>query len=219
MRITIGVDLAQARDATALAAISSYRGEPVETARGRTRRPLHHSLIGLERLPVGTAYPAQVELIKAFADRFAEDQKPTLYVDATGVGRPVLDLLRQGCPHPICGVTIGSGAVPAQSGRDWSVPKADLIGVLDVALSSRRAHFQPGLRLAKDLDKELRAYSYELSATGRAKYEGRGVHDDLVLALALAIWGSEKGGGGTEAFQEMMAAAISTRQEMTHREQ
>lgn len=213
MRLTIGIDLGQARDATALAVVHSYRAEPVETARGRTRRPLHHDLIALERLPAGTAYPQQIELITAFADRFAEDQKPTLYVDATGVGRPVLDLLRQGCPYSVRGITIGSGVIPAQSGLDWSVPKADLIGVLEVALSSRRAHFQPGLSLAKDLDKELRAFSYEMSATGRPKYEGRGAHDDLVLALALAVWGAEKGGGATEAFKEMMAAAITSRQD------
>ena len=211
MRLTIGIDLGQARDATALAVVHSYRAEPVETARGRTRRPLHHDLIALERLPAGTAYPQQIELITAFADRFAEDQKPTLYVDATGVGRPVLDLLRQGCPHPIRGVTIGSGVIPAQSGLDWNVGKAELVGVLEVALSSRRAHFQPGLSLTKDLDKELRAFSYEMSATGRPKYEGRGAHDDLVLALALAVWGAERGGGAAQVFHEMMLAEISTR--------
>jgi hypothetical protein len=183
---------------------------------------LHHDLVALERLPAGVPYPRQAELIAAFADEFADDTRPYLYVDATGVGRPVLDLLRQGCPHPVKGVTIGSGAIAAQSGADWSVPKADLIGVLDVALSSRRLHILSAVGLAKELEKELRAFSYEISATGRPKYEGRGAHDDLVLAVALAAWGSERGAKGSEAawaFQEMMAAVISTRQETTYPEQ
>lgn len=211
MRLSIGVDLGQARDATALAALASYPGEPVETGRGRTRRPLHHDLVALERLRAGVPYPQQVELITAFADRFADDQRPSLFVDATGVGRPVLDLLRQGCPHRIHGVTITPGASTTQNGQDWGVPKADLIGALDVALSSRRIHFLPDLALARDLDKELRAFSYELSATGRPKYEGRGAHDDLVLALALAVWGAERGGGGTAAFMDFIRADIARR--------
>jgi hypothetical protein len=58
---------------------------------------------------------------------------------------------------------------------------------------------------------ELRTFSFELSATGRPLYEGRGSHDDLVLALALAVWASERGGGGGEAFKEMMAMQVAAR--------
>ncbi len=212
-RLTIGVDLGQVRDATALAAIGSYRTEPNETAQRRARRPLHHDLIALERLRPGVPYPVQAELIAAFAARFVEYDRPTLFVDATGVGRPVADLLRMDCPYPMRAVIIGSGAVAAQSGPDWSVPKADLIGALEVGLSSRRVHFSPDLALAKDLDKELRAFSYDLSATGRPKFEGRGAHDDLVLALALGIWGAERGGGPGEVFKEMMRADLARRNE------
>jgi hypothetical protein len=94
-----------------------------------------------------------------------------------------------------------------------------------VALSTRRLHAVPGLALARNLANELRAFGYELrafgyelrafgyelSATGKPRYEGRGTHDDLVLALALAVWASEHGGGSGEAFREMMAAQVASR--------
>ncbi|HVA74302.1 MAG TPA: hypothetical protein VNF71_07020 [Acidimicrobiales bacterium] len=213
MSLSIGIDLAQARDRTALAAVASWRGEPVENAKGRKRRPLEHDLIALDRLRPGIPYPQQAEMITAFAETLDCDERPVLFVDATGVGRPVLDLLRQGCPFPVNGVTITPGATVTRNGQDFAVPKTDLVGCLEVALSTRRLHAAPDLTLAKELGKEMRAFSYEMSATGRPKYEGRGAHDDLVTALALGVWGAERGAGPAAAFVDMMRADIGRRTE------
>jgi hypothetical protein len=214
VKLNIGIDLGQARDATALAAVDSYRAdaEPSGDAR-RPRRLKHHDLIHLEKLQPGLSYPAQVAAIVSIVDALAEGgRSPVLWVDATGVGRPVVDLLRRDCPYTLNAVTIGSGSEVVRHGSDISVPKADLIGCLEVVLSTRRLLFAPDLPLAKDLDAELRAFSRELSATGRPLYEGgRGSHDDLVLALALALWAAERGGGGGEAYREMMASQIASR--------
>ncbi len=178
------------------------------------RRPLHHDVVALERLRPGVSYPAQVEMIVAFADRVAEDgSRPVLYVDATGVGRPVLDLLRAGCPYPIHGVTIGAGGSVTRDGKNFTVPKSDLVGCLEVALSTRRLHAQPDLPLAKELQKELAAFGYELTATGRPKFEARTGHDDLVVALALGVWGAENGGGPAGAFHEMIKTELARRAE------
>jgi len=65
--------------------------------------------------------------------------------------------------------------------------------------------------LAPELDKELRSFSYELSATGRPLYEGRGSHNDLVLALCLALWLVERGTPG-EGFRSYMSEQIARRQ-------
>jgi hypothetical protein len=83
----------------------------------------------------------------------------------------------------------------AAHGQDLSVPKSELVASLEVALSTRRLHAGPDLPFASDLDRELRAFSYELSPTGRPLYAGKGSHDDLVIALCLATWGAERGGG------------------------
>lgn len=99
---------------------------------------------------------------------------------------------------------ITGGSEVVKSGRDYSVPKADPVGVLEVTLSTRRLHVAPGLPCTQELNKELRAFGYEMGATGRPKYEGKGAHDDIVTALSLALWGAECGsdatGGSFKAF-------------------
>jgi hypothetical protein len=214
VKLNIGIDLGQARDATAIAAVESYRAEelPADAHTRRPRRLKYHTLIHLEKLRPGLGYPAQVSAIVSIVDTLAADGgSPVLSVDATGVGRPVVDLLRRDCPYPLHAVTITSAVEVVRHGSDLSVPKTDLIGCLEVVLSTRRLLFAPDLPLAKDLDAELRAFSRELSATGRPLYEGRGSHDDLVLALALAVWAAERGGGSGEAFKEMMASQVASR--------
>lgn len=193
--LSIGVDLAQARDRTAVAAVSSFQAEEEREEGKRPRRVRHLSLVDLQKLPPGLPYPDQAALIVAIAERLAETERPTLWVDATGVGRAVVDLIRQSSPFPVRAVTLTGGTEVAAHGQDLSVPKVELVAALEVVLSTRRLHAAPDLSCASTLDTELRAFSFELSPTGRPLYAGKGSHDDLVLALALAVFGAEKGGG------------------------
>jgi hypothetical protein len=96
-------------------------------------------------------------------------------------------------------------ASPKIAGR-FSKSKVELISGLEVALSTRRLHAGHGLQLAEELGRELRAFSYEKSATGRPLYEGKGAHDDLVLALALGVFGAGRGGGSAKQFLAAVAA-------------
>lgn len=202
--LSIGVDLAQARDRTAIAAVSSFQAEE-EQAGNRAHRVRHLTLTRLEKLTPGLPYPQQAELIVAVAERLAEHERPTLWVDATGVGRAVVDLVRVASPFPVRAVTLTGGTEVVAHGQDISVPKVELVAALEVALSTRRLHAAPDLAFASTLDKELRAFSYELSPSGRPLYAGKGAHDDLVLALALAVFGAERGGGFGSA-KEFIAA-------------
>ena len=126
----------------------------------------------------------------------------------------MVDLLRDGCPYRIIGVTISSGSKVVGSGKEMSVPKQELVGSLEVALSTRRLHCEPGLGLAKELEKELRSFGYEMTPTGRPRFEARTGHDDLVMAMSLAVWGGERGGTGTGAFMDFMRAQIAGREEV-----
>jgi len=226
--LSIGIDLAQSRDRTAIVALASERMEASDEEAlaaqdfaavangGRWRRPrtqLHHWLVHLDTMPPGASYPVQADRIARTARVLAEEWgRPSLYVDATGVGRPVVDVLRQACEFPIVAVTITGGGESTTKGRAISVGKADLVGTLEVALSTRRLHADPELTLAKDLDKELRAFSYDLSATGRPLYRGRGAHDDLVLALCLALYGADRGATGGSGFVEFLRRDIAARE-------
>jgi hypothetical protein len=158
-------------------------------------RPLRVDVRYLERLPLRMAYPDQIAHLGALLRRPPlATARPALVVDQTGVGRPVVDLLRRAGLRPI-GVTITSGdraAVDWTHGPDaeWHVAKLLLVSTLQAALNEHT------LRIAKTLP-DARAFVEELmdfratigEATGYTSFGAReGAHDDLVLAVALGLW-------------------------------
>ena len=200
--ISLGVDLGQVRDRTVIIGVQSFEvaapEAPEEELPGRRARPQRHfDMVHIETLRPGTPYPVQARLISAAAEGLAGEELPQLFVDATAVGRPVVDMLRDGCGFAICAVTAtgATGDVVRHGRLELSVPKSILVAGLQAALSSRRVHCPPGLAGAADLKKELSAFSFELSeATGRPTYAGRGTHDDRVSALCLSVFGAERHG-------------------------
>src|SRR5687768_9591813 len=105
----LGLDLGQAQDHTALALVEWNT---------REEDGLHvYHLRHLERIPLGTGYPA---IAKHVAKLMATDELKEgcqLLADATGVGRPVVDLLKlEGLrPHSVV-VHGGFASVPDQDG-------------------------------------------------------------------------------------------------------
>src|SRR4051812_33770863 len=93
--VTIGVDIGQRIDPTAIAVIE--REERVEKRQDADDRQVwHHTARRLERLPLGTPYPQVADRLAAVAAAVADrtGARPYLYLDATGVGKPVVDVLR-----------------------------------------------------------------------------------------------------------------------------
>ncbi len=86
----------------------------------------------LERLPLGTPYPQVIERITALA---GELPSASLVVDATGVGRAVLDHMAE--LEPVA-VTITGGRLTSYDGRMWRVPKKALLRPLVAATESGR---------------------------------------------------------------------------------
>jgi hypothetical protein len=122
-----------------------------------------------------------------------------LVVDGTGVGAPVVDLMRRsrmGCE--ICEVTITGGehaSAGAVSGK-WNVPKQDLRTGLQVLLEQGDLRIARRLREAGSLARELGDVRATQKRTGRVRLgaDGCGQHDDLVIALALACWRAKRPG-------------------------
>ncbi len=212
----LGVDLAQSSDYTALTILertshdngktetyglpgpANWDDQPIIPA--PTRPGYEHSYAArhLERLPIGTPYPAQVARIKALSDRLYSETKrvPALVADATGVGAPVIDMLRAADLEPVA-VTITGGDTVSRDGQDYRVPKRDLVSVVQVLLQSERLKIARALPEASTLTSELLAFKVSISLKGHDSY-GNDVgpwrenpHDDLVLAVALACWYGE----------------------------
>ncbi len=215
----LGVDLAQSQDYTALTILERTQLDTGKKARGMTGASVsygfgqithgginaavpvyenHYQAQYLERLPIGTPYPTQVARIKQLFDRLKTDTgtAPYLVADATGVGRPVMDMLRSAELTPVS-VTITGGDTVARDGLEYRVPKRDLVSAVQVLLQSERLKIARGLPEAQTLTSELLAFKVSISLKGHDSY-GNDVgpwrenpHDDMVLAVALAVWYGE----------------------------
>jgi hypothetical protein len=116
-------------------------------------------------------------------------------VDQTGVGKPVLDLVRKArvgaCLRP---VLITAGHKASLEGGAWLIPKIELVGTLQVLLQARRLKVSPELPQAQALVEELRDFQVKVAAAGQEdmlSWRER-PHDDLVLAVAIAAWQGER---------------------------
>lgn len=189
----LGVDVGQSQDYTAIAILDrELRPSDVKTDQG-LRWDDHYTVRHLERPPLKTAYPDIVDRVAQTRAHPRLRGKVELVVDATGVGRPVVDMLRdRGCePRP---VTIHGGTETTEVDGYWRVPKRDLVGSMAVALQTKRLHVVKSLKLAETLSREMRNFKVKISQKAHDSYEAwrEGEHDDLVLAVALAVWWGEK---------------------------
>ena len=182
-------------------------------------RRVEYHLRHLERPELGTPYPAIVERVCTLLHAAPLRAVTTLIVDATGVGRPVVDLLREAdLDARIIPITItgGDSVTYEPRGREYRVPKRDLVGVLQVLVQQepRRLKIAEGLPLGATLAAEMLNFKAKISARGHDSYEAgpaggdwrEGAHDDLVLAATLPCWYAEKAhryGGGIPLADEL----------------
>lgn len=198
----IGVDLGQANDYTAVSVIEMHTGGDGREAE-RSYQVRH-----LDRLPLGTPYPEQVEAVSRVVGLVKEqhaknsspgqsDRRPSpprLVVDQTGVGRPVVDMLRSAGHRNLTAVSIHGGDTTSREGYDWRVPKRELVATVQVLLQTDRLAVAASLPHAQTLTKEMLAFKVSFSKTGHDSYGNdwrENDHDDMVLAVALAAWVGE----------------------------
>jgi hypothetical protein len=187
----VGLDLGQKQDHTAISVLEwAEIGEAVrDAATYEWKRDRVMRLVHLERIGLGTAYPGIVDRIRELLST-PQLAGCTLVVDATGVGLPVVDLLRAArLDCRILPVTITGGAGESNHSGSYSVPKRDLITGLQVLFESGKFQM-PDTAETEDLIQELAGMRARPSRSGSWRYEGS--PDDLVLSLALAWWWARK---------------------------
>lgn len=155
----------------------------------------------LERAPLGTPYTEVTERVVALARHPQLRGDCRLVVDATGVGMPVVDMLR--AARPGCGIIpvwITGGEKERFDGAVWHVPKLDLLARLQALLETKRLRIARRMRETERLTRELLSMRTERRASGHLKVgaEGAGEHDDLALAVALAVWPGRKPRAGEQ---------------------
>ena len=186
MGFVIGVDIGQKRDPTAICVAEA------EDRCAQQRPEQHYVIRHLERLPLGTAYPEVAERVGEVTQRIAQklEGELTLYVDATGVGKPIVDILREKLPEDqrVVAVYFTKGDRRTEEPSEVKLGKAYLVSRLQVLLQSRRLHL-PQTAEAKALRQELLDYEIRVDEHANDRYGAFrvGAHDDLVTALGLAV--------------------------------
>lgn len=180
-----GLDLGQRFDHSAIAAVEltwRHRGKDPATYAERWQPQL--KITRLERFPVGLDYD---ELHKIVAASLAtEHRQLELIVDAGGPGPPVVDRLKKSLANniqlkPVI-ITGGKGQNTLTGGYT-GIPRRSLISTLLMTMTVGSLMVEEGLPNWDQLVEELVELSAETTHPA-----GGAMHDDLVMALALAVY-------------------------------
>jgi hypothetical protein len=91
------------------------------------------------------------------------------------------------------------------TGNVWSVPKGHLVSRIQALLHDGRLKIHKDLADAPALVSELQDFRINFTESGHATFNARsGKHDDLVLALAIALWRAHGDHSSFDAWQEFM---------------
>jgi hypothetical protein len=187
--VFVGLDVGQARDRAVLVVIRAD-GPRVGfvTPRPRWRVEAIHTA------PTGTPYPALVRTWARVLDVAASAWGAGYAaVDASGVGRPVVDMLREAgadrildpnltAPQRVIAVTATGGKTAGGVWPNVTVPAATLHEHLWLAVAEQEAVSVPAALPGGEI---LLA---ELAMSGSAGRDGAGGHFDHMTALSLAVW-------------------------------
>lgn len=184
------------RDGKPLLIQEVYRGGAWVDVKSLPKTEPTISLQYLDRFPLGTHYTEVVDVVTAMANRPPLSGEAPLVIDATGVGRPIVELFLR---HPvrrckIIPVTITAGDSVTNTfipGQYTGVPKRTLIAGMQVLLQQDRLVYPPPKKmpLIQVLLKELEDFRYKVTVHGNDTYNAKsGAHDDMLLACALAVW-------------------------------
>jgi hypothetical protein len=202
---TLGLDLGKERDPSALVIaerISITRPAPLRESDGKGYTPLDaYQVRHIVRFELGTPYDAVVDEVARLMVTEQLREESLLVFDRTGVGGAVADLFKTAyqrgqlgrCQWPL-GVTLTAGFSRRASEHGFyatTAHKGDVVQRLYMLLERGLVKIPLGLPVANQLTKEVRAFRLKQStATGHLSFEAEreADHDDLVIALALAVW-------------------------------
>lgn len=171
---SVGIDIGRVNDPTAVVVLELIG-------------PCTLHVLKCERLQLGMPFTEQVKSIQRTLALPALQSGHGVTVDATGVGAPVVEMMRHAGVQGMLGLSICSGKGDVRRG---TVGKGELVMCAQIAIQGGHVKANPALKDAAALIGELRNYRVsQSSGTGNLSWNAReGEHDDLVLALCLATF-------------------------------
>jgi hypothetical protein len=188
MTFILSLDPAQLKDWSAVAVI-----EMKYVPAGASKAHFGYDLVAMNRKQ-GLPYDQIVDWVVRTQKNpaFNKGEPCTCIVDATGVGVAVKDMLKAKGIRPKA-ITITTGEAYSRVGAEYHVGKARLIGKFLGAFDAGKVHVNPNMPIWPQVEREMLSFRAEMSSQGRVKMEAApGEHDDLLLALAMAVWYGEE---------------------------
>ena len=195
--VTVGVDVGKQRDPATIAVTTAERHA---TPTGRST--VLWIVRSLERLPLGTDYPKVADRIRdiVFALKERHTKPRFVYIDATGVGAAICDMLvERRVEHVPCTfvggekrtehyATPGKGVYISGPGslERVSLGKEYAVGRLLAILDNNRV-LADASPIWRELRKELLSFEMTPGALHSRYGATPGQHDDLITALALCV--------------------------------
>ncbi|HOR57652.1 MAG TPA: hypothetical protein PLV82_03175 [bacterium] len=201
----LGLDLGQVNDFTGLVIAERIQtvktGYPDRAERVIRARDWHEKTIAddamyyvrhIERVKLGTPYPDIVQRVQGLVQTKEINNNYLLAVDHTGVGRPVYDLFKKAGLNTL-GITITGGNTVTGSRDNVKVAKSLLVGTVQALIQTKRVVFAKDMANVDLLQNELLNFRVKITKSANEIYEAReGEHDDLVIALAMALFAGER---------------------------
>lgn len=209
----VAVDVAKKRDYTT---IQIYRDSPEVThfpvESGRNAIVYNYLDLVYQVKMQAMTYTTQVDKILELLNRIDMIDNAQLLVDGTGVGEPVVDIMRERglLPFPIVftggssptpvyeeiGKVFGSNAAyghfrGANVLKEMRVPKEDLVHAGMIAMQQGRLRIAKNIAHAEDFKNQLLRFKGTVNEkSGRKSYaaESEDIHDDFVVTFLMAAW-------------------------------
>lgn len=159
-----------------------------------------YEVVQAYRLPLGTKWEETKKHAITIMTSPTLRGQAQLCVDKTGVGGPVVEDLRDSHEDLYFrAVSIAGPNVREHRLEDepdsWVVAKKDLLARAKMLFDTGRLRIARGIPFEEALLEELVSFQYDTTPAGNQVFGAwrEGQHDDLVLALCLALWDAHKG--------------------------
>lgn len=153
----------------------------------------HYTVRHISRVPLGTSYPDVAILIAdMLSSPLLAGRKVRVFMDITGVGRPVWQDLQQETKRRKETQRIELKPISFVHGDSYNrktgtLGKGFLVSRIQSLLQSGRIHAPDTTEMTATLD-ELRVYRIKIDQNGKDTYGAKtGAHDDLATALGLSV--------------------------------
>lgn len=193
-RYLLGCDLAKSLDFTSFAVIEMIWNQEI--------RDFVYHLKGLDRIK-GVDYPAITDLIIKAVQRLDQEGRqttsdgPHLCMDASGLGAPIRDYLKQTGVfgggmygkkiYPVV-FTGGEAARYDTVTHNYNISKGLIISNFLSLMQHKRFDYAPTLEALPLLEKEIASFKYHLTPSGHTGFDAEsGAHDDLICAACIPL--------------------------------